>query len=362
MKKAAYFADKTNPKFSDRDNYSILGDNTGNEAFISSISKIIEVDRLERRLLRGNGSDLDNYDSFITSDLIWIRQNTDAPESIKSLLDRFPDKPVVAISLGLQSNVYQPDFQLSKDMIHTLERMNERATIAVRGAYTAEILSKNGIKNFDIVGCPSVYQLPLYQKNYAPLLASKTVQSATSNFRTFYEPLKAKEEEILLYFSQNCTGFVEQTQLDFDRIKIESSENHRKIDTWLKNNRAYFFEASDWVSYCKNFDFSLGSRFHGNVMSVLAGVRALFLTTDTRTAELTEFFGVPSLPVSQFDPAKSIQEYYDMADYSKFISSFHGKISNFCVFLAKNKLGISKEYRAALDSFDFQRIGRPWAD
>lgn len=360
MKKAAYFADRTNSAFSDRDNYSILGDNTGNEAFISSISTIIEVDRLERRLLRSGGSELDRYEAFITSDLIWIRQNTDAPESIKSLLDRFPDKPVVAISLGLQSNSYQPDFQLSRDMIHTLERVNERATIAVRGAYTAEILRKNGIKNIDIVGCPSVYQLPLYQKNYAPLLSSKTAQSVTSNFRTFYEPLKEKEEEILLYFSQNCTGFVEQTQLDFDRIKKENSENHRKIDEWVKSNRAYFFSASDWVSYCKNFDFSLGSRFHGNVMSVLAGVRALFLTTDTRTAELTEFFGVPSLPVSQFDPQKSIQEYYEMADYGNFISSFHGKISNFCIFLAKNNLGISKEYREELENFDFQRIGKPW--
>lgn len=360
MKKIAYFADRINPTLSDQDNIAILGRNTGNEAFISAISRIIDLDRLDRKILLQRDGDLDNYDAFITSDLIWIRQNTDPSQGLQSLLKRFPDKPIVPISLGLQSNTYQTDFQLSKNMVDTLKKINERASIAVRGAYTAEILSKNGIKNIDIVGCPSVYQIPLYQNNFRTLLSSKKTQKITTNFRTFYNPLKKNEEEILVYFAKNCNGFVEQTLLDFDNIKNDNHAGHDTIHRWVSENRRYFFSTEDWVSYCASFDFSIGSRFHGNVMAVLAGVRALFLTTDTRTAELTEFFGVPSLPTSQFDPTKSIQEYYEMADYGNFISSFHGKIANFCTFLAKNNLGVSKEYREALEKFDFQHIGKPW--
>lgn len=359
MANAAYFADYTKPEFSTDVNFSILGFNTGNEAFVHAISNIIDVDRLSRHKLN-RVDELAHYEAFVTSDLIWIRPGTDAPDSVKSLLDQHPHKRIIPISLGLQSSQYTRDFVLSQDMVRTLERVAERAVIAVRGNYTAEILLKNNIRNIEIIGCPSVYQYPFFQRSFRPLLDGRDVRRATGNFRTFYERLTPKEAEILRYFAQNFDGFVEQTKLTFANFTHGSDPAYDDIRSWLEQKESVHFSLEAWVDYCASFDFSMGSRFHGNIAAILAGIKALIIITDTRTQELSEFFSLPSITAAQFDDGLPVADYYDRADFGHFVSDFHNKIARFREFLSKNGLGFSERYINKLESFEFNRIGKPW--
>src|SRR5690606_24731202 len=98
-------------------------------------------------------------------------------------------------------------------------------------------------------------------------------------------------------------------------------------------NESLHFSLNDWVKYCEKYDFSMGSRFHGNVASFLAGSRSLMIVCDTRTREMSEFFSFPFIWENEFDSNKTLNEYYQMADFSNLISDYHNKISRFCVFL-----------------------------
>jgi len=360
MKKAAYFADVTRPDLADDVNFSIIGDNTGNDAFIYAISNLIDVDRLPRFLVGKNAEKLLEYDTFITSDLIWIRQGVDAPTTIKNLLDNHPSKKIVAISMGLQSSGYNSEFSLSSDMIRTLERLSERSVMAVRGNYTAEILLKNNISNIEVIGCPSIYQYPLFQESFDCLFNKKIVKAATSNFRTFYEPLNPKEVEIISYLSCNFQSFVEQTKIQFKDLKPFSGPEYSKAAEWINGNEEVFFDFERWVQYCSKYDFSMGSRFHGNVAAIMAGIRSLLIVSDTRTRELSEFFSLPTIEAQDFNSNLTVQDYHELADFGKFQADYHNKISRFRLFLSKNELNFSPRFTARLEKFKFNRIGRPW--
>lgn len=54
----------------------------------------------------------------------------------------------------------------------------------------------------------------------------------------------------------------------------------------------------------QNYDFSMGMRFHGNIIAMQNGLRALFVVSDSRTRELTEYFGLPVLEAKEFDEQK----------------------------------------------------------
>lgn len=360
MKKAAYFADIVPPDLTSDAKFDILGSNTGNDAFIYAISNIIELDRLPRHLINSSFNELSEYDAFVTSDLIWITQDADAPDVIKNLLDNYPEKAIVPISMGLQSPFYYTDFKLTPDMVRTLERISERAVIAVRGNYTAEILLKHGISNIEIIGCPSVYQYPLFQSTFDSILNGGEINRITGNFRTFFEDLSSREAEILSYFAKHFSGFVEQTPIEFSHMKPVRNADYQKIEQWLNTYQRVHYGLEEWIKYCSEYDFSMGSRFHGNVVAMLAGIRSLLIVCDTRTQELSEFFSLPSIAVADFDSTKKIDYYYELADFGNFVSDYHNKICRLREFLAKNGLNFSTQYGEKLDSFTFNRIGRPW--
>ncbi|MGQ3674878.1 polysaccharide pyruvyl transferase family protein [Xanthobacter sp. TB0139] len=364
MRSAAYFVDATDPVYSESINFSIIGGNTGNCAFISGIAAIIDLDVLPRGYIHASNGELADYSTFVTSDLIWIRQGVEAPDTIKTLLDRHSDKKIVAISVGLHSKEYRSDFALSPDMKYTLERIADRSTIAVRGNYTAEILSKYGIRNIEVIGCPSVYQYPLYQKSFHTILdrsmAAEESGRYTANFRTFYEALSAQEIETLRYFADNFQGFAEQTHLRFSEMKPFSEPDYDRIRAWISENEKVMFSLSEWVDYCSHYDFSMGSRFHGNVIAFLAGIRSLVIVCDTRTRELAEFFSFPFIEEDEFQANLPVSSYIDRADFTPMISDYHNKIARFHIFLQRNGLRFSDRFQAALGAFDFSRIGRPW--
>lgn len=82
----------------------------------------------------------------------------------------------------------------------------------------------------------------------------------------------------------------------------------------------------------------MGERFHGNIVQVQNGVPALFLTVDSRTSELTEFFDLPHIPINSFDANKPIEYYFEQADYSQFNKNYKAKRKIFLDFLKKNNL------------------------
>lgn len=329
-----------------------IGWNTGNTVFREALFNMFDCSIVSHR----DRESLSKCSNFITTDLIWLREGV---EPWREILDQFNaagDKPLIPISIGLQANEFKKEFSLRPKMVDLFKAMQERTTLAVRGAYTAEILDAHGVQNVRIIGCPSIYQIPLFDGALESLLKAVDVGEgidATANFRTFDSPLTDSERAFLQYATQNCTGFIEQVISD----SLDPTDADPKLLSWLAKNSHAFFDLESWVRHNKRYNFSIGLRFHGNVAALLGGMRALFVTIDSRTREMTKFLGLPSLAINEFDASKPLRDYYDRADYSAFVGEYGARVQNFVDYARGCGLNLSAVYKeklARVEGLDLQ--------
>ena len=58
----------------------------------------------------------------------------------------------------------------------------------------------------------------------------------------------------------------------------------------IRSDRVRFFlDPKTWFDHLAQYDFSFGTRIHGNIAALLAGTPALLLAHDSRTLELAEY-------------------------------------------------------------------------
>ncbi len=322
----------------------LIGWNTGNIIFRDAIQKMIACDVLATH----EQFPADKYSAFVTTDLIWLQEDLAPWDDLFKQLRLAGDKPLVPISIGLQSPRFKGDFKINPKMADYLKELQERVPLAVRGQYTAEILNAHGVSNTRVMGCPSIYQLPLYNNSLSGLLRPCPEKlSAVANFRTFLGDLTSQEIAFMKYVLKNFDGFIEQT---FDPISKVGGVDEEMI-AWLKGHSHDFFDLDSWRRHNLRYNFSLGLRFHGNIAALLADMPALFLTIDSRTSEMTDFLKLPAISLKDFDPDRPLRDYYEMADYTPFVASYHQQLDRFADYLSVCGLARSERYTDALDTF-----------
>ncbi len=326
----------------DMDRYSNrffwVGDNTGNLAYIRALRQA-----LDPVILPILDVDLDVFTDrpdithYVVTELIWVTERTTYPHVWK-MLRAIGEKPLIPISVGVQCQTQSMDVRLHPDTVRLLREMAERATLGVRGEYTASVLERNGILNLRIIGCPSLYEgmndhFRLEKKPFSPSMR------AAASFRTFFGRLSGAECEFLTFAANHQMGFVEQTDYTLTpRMVYENLPQYNYLRTWLEKEQRVFFRAEDWDAWIRGYDFSMGGRFHGNVMAVMNGVPALLLTVDARMNEMARHFHLPALPMSAFRLDKPLEYYYDLADYTDFNRFYPVRLAEFRDFLRENGL------------------------
>ncbi|MBQ8555993.1 MAG: polysaccharide pyruvyl transferase family protein, partial [Clostridia bacterium] len=227
---------------------------------------------------------------------------------------------------------------LHPDTVRLLRSMSERAVLGVRGEYTASVLERLGVINLRIIGCPSMYygmkgdfrlDRPVFHAGMRPV----------ANFRTFYGRLDPAECEFLTWAANKGLPFVEQTQ---QLLELSHCQNNQAqfdyLSAWLREKMQVFFHVEDWCEWIRRYDFSIGSRFHGNVIAVMNGVPALTLVCDPRMDEMTRLFRLPTLRMDEFSMDKPIEHYYELADFTEFNRVYPERIAAFRDFLRRNHL------------------------
>ena len=350
--KSLLFCGKVKNKNVNRDeNLRRVGLNSGNLLFWYALLNILDVDAYTQQECTAGTIGIDQYSSFVTTELIWIRPNCEYRHVWKQL-ELADDRPLVPISVGLQHYKYEPEFPIHPDTVKLLEAIQERCVLGVRGYYSAEILNKHGIKNISVIGCPSLYlpfdpSFEIRKKNMSP-------KRVSVNMRSMYSMLNEHEIDFLKYAADLSYDFCEQTSHPMSLDICENKELYGQFNEWLNLHKMMFFDVDDWRSFASTQDFSMGGRFHGNVISLWEKVPALFFIVDSRTAEMCEFFSLPTMKMAEFDPLKDIQYYYDRADYSEFNKNYSKNLNTFIDFLKKNKLPIAKRIDGWYDSKIFE--------
>ena len=316
-----------------------LGMNTGNMVFLEALKKLLDVQEMTfDEYIKRQDEFPDN--KIVTTDLIWITQNGNFDYLAKQL-DQMKYQSMIPISIGVQASSFDQDFVLNKSAKEVLARLQDRGVLGVRGEYTASVLYKNGIKNFEIIGCPSMYYWN--RADFKLLKKSATPQKVTANFRTFYGLLSIPEKHFLTYCANRKFSFVEQTEHRFSPKNANDDKYFAYVNHWIEDNNNVFFNINDWMKYMKGFDFSIGGRFHGNILALWNGIPALFCLVDARTEEMVRWFHLPYIKMSEFDDRKSIDEYYDLADYTEFNRHYEERYEGFRNFLKKAGLDMNND-------------------
>ncbi len=310
-----------------------VGMNTGNMVFTKALEKELDLDIMSVDECSGKMPK-----HIITTDLIWITPQSDYNYLIDQM-NRFKDSVYVPISVGLQAQNTDVDFKLNNSTLKVLQMIQEKAVIGCRGEYTASILEKNNIHNIEVIGCPSVYIRG--DKDYNISNNIKDYTKIMCNFRTFFGHLSKKEKHFLSYCTTKKFDFVEQTKYHLTLESVDKDEKYYNyVNKWLEKKTYTFFDIDEWSSFAALHDFSIGARFHGNIVALWNNVPALFMPIDSRTQELIDFFKFPYIHMEEFDWEKPIEYYFEKADYSEFNRTYLQKYNSFVSFLKKNGISI----------------------
>jgi len=303
--------------------------NTGNFVFWEAIRRLIECDTLDYAALRNAGGD--QYDTFISSDLIWITPGSQPNPDVMELVEGLrPHQKLVPLSVGLQSDSYVSRFEFSKQWLDLLRRIGERASLACRGYFTQEMLHREGIRNTEVIGCPSVFVnkeagFPLRKR-----LRGGDPLKAVGYLSLYPTPRNelSKLVQIIRYFVDHRIPFIDQTHYSFEEV-IRPHSVPSELLRHVSEDRMIFRNVRLWREYLETRSLAVGTRFHGNIVAMMAGTPALFFSTDSRVREMCEYLGLPFLEQNTFQPDLDPWDYYDLADFTRFQLHYREKFFRF---------------------------------
>lgn len=303
----------------------------------------------------------ENFDAVVLAGANMINERANFGFVFRALKD--VDLPVMAFGVGAQAESNQVELTPPRGTVNFMKLIAERSSrIGVRGEYTANVLSKAGIKNVEVVGCPSYY-INSHDKDFQIKLPSRDeinafkISMTMKRDRNKYHADKLLKQYQRRMFKEGIAGdhkFVVQTEMlegrmgfthevndeDFKNICAYFRPEEKDLERtreWLKANVGIFFSYEQWSDFLDDVSFSYGARFHGNMMALMKGIPTLGVTHDSRTRELCDFLNIPSRPIEELvDSKATMLDLYDELDYSDFNSKYHGLCDRFERFMADN--------------------------
>jgi hypothetical protein len=295
-------------------------------------------------------------------DLVFVRgANTLADQVYAGILAEFIEKlllRVVVMGIGVQAPSL--DRMPASPEVHRLARLlGERSTVVgVRGQVTADFLAQQGLRNIQIVGCPS-----LLRHNASNLRIRKPAWSDLHSFgfsltryhgagyqRDKFTYLDVQSRIIKELHRAGRVGLITQVEREEKAFAYRDAEEMQRATTLLRDSkwfdaemeniyrtRSVFFGArpSDYDMHVRNFDVVFGTRMHSNAMAIACGTPAVTLSFDLRVQEIYEFW---RLPVFTVEAARtmSARELYERADFAAFNGHSRFIYSNFRDYLEAN--------------------------
>ena len=248
-------------------------------------------------------------------------------DSFSRALDRLTEVisrlsiPVVVTGVGCQLGMDGDMDDVSDALKESTSRfvaavLDHSPAIGVRGEVTRRFLLSLGFHDSDVrvIGCPSLLSLDKdirIRPATVPLTAgSRIAVNFEAGNRSFGTAAAASDDDLVSMYQANERTYphlvsVFQTiagaQLvlwgkpvaDFPDGTPRSPQDR----AWKENRLRFFTNPQPWIDFMRNEDFYLGVRIHGTIASIIAGTPALLLTVDSRTRELAEYHGIPSLPL-----------------------------------------------------------------
>lgn len=326
-------------------------DNTGNMIHAAAarrmISRYIEYER------PGEWSDEDieqlraehSHLVFVTANLIRLGVSGDHP-SIKQLVAGLvplaknierAGLPVVVFGLGTQAALNGPyEFTAASETVRLLKVISDHSRkIAVRGPFTAEACNKLGIKNVEVIGCQSMFwhRLPQFSWTLSQPVTDKSdnvafnftdapseaklINQAMARGHDFIGQQNDAEEDVRAGAGKAAIPDPAQynwgVAFAFEKCLLERTSYER----WVQEHFYQFRQPEPWLEHMRRYRFSYGTRLHGNIAAMLAGVRAMWIVHDMRLKEVCDHFRFPTIDFADVRDGVNLQALCERANFAE---------------------------------------------
>jgi hypothetical protein len=299
--------------------------NIGDMIVYDSTLKLLKYAHLEpMKIMSPTDADIERYASEF--DYVFVRGSNFIHEKMEwyravEVLEKVK-LPVYAIGVGAQASqnraINLPDaskrfWQLVADRC---------AAIGVRGTFSAETLRHNGVRNVEVVGCPSIFRtrkrdlairIPDQReiRKVAFSLRRESDKSYTADPEAYLRNQKAAllkvdgqsemvmsshgEQEEKAFFLRD-TAAKEKAVHEFVKTGWWSGPDDAAMRKIYENQLFSFFDVERYDEFARSIDLAVGYRVHGVLPAVAQGVPGVLVAYDTRSQELAETLKIPVVP------------------------------------------------------------------
>ena len=229
------------------------------------------------------------------------------------------DLPILGIGLGAQADSFAQDIELDPGTQSWLQELATRSpsshpNIGARGPYTKDQIGKLGFGNaVAVTGCPSNFISgdPNLAAKIAAGFAKPPRRIAVAAGIPYDKALTDIERQLAdivtltdgAYIVQHGMEMIELACREFDTMSADRLELCRKyimplatldeFKTWCRRYAYAFSDVRPWMDFVRRFDFVVGTRFHGAMLAIQAGVPAACIAHDSRTLEMCQTMQIP---------------------------------------------------------------------
>lgn len=262
--------------------------------------------------------------------------------------------PCIVPSLGSNATLTgESSVPPSDETVHAFidAILDKSALIGLRGEDIAAFFRQAGYqegRHFEVVGCPSMYyygaKLPV--PSYRPIThRSRITYNRKSNI-----PAPVQHYMDRFIADHPSSYFIPQNDWDFWCVyrgyPRKSCLNQdvgaypfRGDEPILKADRVKCFtNVPSWIDFVSHSDLHFGTRIHGNIIGVLAGVPTFILAPDRRVLELADFHRIPHMSLLDLTDQTDLLRIFEQTDFSQVLQGHSDRFSAFVHFLTENGL------------------------
>jgi hypothetical protein len=114
----------------------------------------------------------------------------------------------------------------------------------------------------------------------------------------------------------------------------------------------FFLDPKTWFDHLAEYDFSFGTRIHGNIAALLGGTPALLLAHDSRTLELAEYHEIPHRTITSIEEDADAISLYAESDWNRLNKAHPDRWDSFAAFLEDHRLTHVYEEGQDASAFD----------
>ena len=339
---------------------NLIGNNTGNLVFSQAVYRLLstaDADLETSGLARSQPRVINSrFDHVVVPLANAFRPSyLETLDALSTLIEQLTI-PVSVLGVGSQASLagtYKRADRVKPATTRFVRAvLNRSPSIGVRGEQTRDYLKSLGFgdEHVKVIGCPSMFM-------YGPdLHVEKRVESLTryspialnvSPYVTEMGPISLHAAEHfprLVYMGQN----IQTLELMLYGTYPESKKKASMVASGapitlqhplIRSDRVRFFlDPQTWFQHLAQYDFSFGTRIHGNIAALLAGTPALLLAHDSRTLELAEYHEIPYRTITSIEDGADAASLYAECDWNALNKAHPDRWDTFASFLDEHRL------------------------